>query len=464
MEKSHLETEKIGKLMLKFAIPAIISMLVGSLYNIVDQIFIGQGVGILGNAATNVAFPISIICVALALLFGVGGASNFNLEAGAGDKEKAVHLAGNALFMLAFSGVVIEGVVLLFLDPILVLCGTTDKVMTYAADYTGITAFGIPFLILSTGSSHLIRADGSPGYSMACNLTGAIINTILDPLFIFGFGWGIKGAALATVIGQVVSGLMVVFYFFKLADMRLHKGLFKPEARIIRAIVGLGFASCINQISMAFVQVIMNNTLRHYGAQSVYGPEIPLAVVGVVSKVNMIFISICVGISQGCQPIWGYNYGAKNYKRVEETYKRAATICLAAGITFFIFFQLMPRGIVSIFGNGTEEYFHFAERYFRIFMFFTFINAIQPMSSGFFTSIGKAFLGATVSLTRQVLFLVPLILIFPLFMGIDGVMYAGPIADLAAAIVVITFVTREIRRMRKEDGNPKEGTPLGNLN
>ncbi len=453
MDKSYLETEKIGKLMLKFAIPAIISMLVGSLYNIVDQIFIGQGVGLLGNAATNVAFPISIISMSMALMFGVGGASNFNLASGAGEKDKAVHLAGNALFMLIFSGITIAVVVLLFLDPILVLCGTTDKVLAYASDYTSITAVGIPFLILSTGGSHLIRADGRPGFSMACNLTGALLNTILDPLFIFGFGWGIKGAALATVIGQMASGGLVIFYFARLADMRLHKALFKPQSAIIRAIISLGFASCINQIAMAFVQVIMNNTLRHYGSQSMYGPEIPLAVVGVVSKVNMVFISICVGISQGCQPIWGYNYGAKNYKRVEETYERAAMICLSAGIIFFACFQLSPRSIVSIFGNGTEEYFHFAERYFRIFMFFTFVNAIQPMSSGFFTSIGKAFLGATVSLTRQVLFLVPLIIIFPLFMGIDGVMYAGPIADLAAAIVVIVFVRREIRRMRVEDGN-----------
>lgn len=444
-----LATERTGRLIARFAIPAIISMLVSSLYNIVDQIFIGQGVGMLGNAATNIAFPVSIICTATALLLGIGSSSNFNLESGAGNKEKACRIVGTGLAMLVICGLVIAGVVLMFLDPLLTLFGVTPEVLPYAQDYTGITAFGIPFLILTTGGNHLIRADRSPTYSMACMLTGAILNTILDPLFIFGFHLGIKGAAWATVIGQVVSGFLVVLYFARFRKMELSRDMLKPKGIFLKAIVSLGMAACINQIAMAVVQIAMNNTLRHYGAASVYGTDIPLACVGVISKVNMVFMAICIGISQGCQPIWGFNYGAGRYKRVRETYLKAFWLSLGVGIVFFVCFQFFPRQLVGIFGTGSEEYFRFAERYFRIFMMMTFINGIQPMSSGFFTSIGKAGLGILVSLTRQVIFLLPLILIFPLFMGIDGVMYAGPIADGAAALAALFCAVRELRKMRQ---------------
>ena len=444
-----LAEEKIGRLIARFAVPAIISMLVSSLYNIVDQIFIGQGVGILGNAATNIAFPVSIICTATALLLGIGSASNYNLEAGAGRNERAAEIAGNGLAMLVICGVSIGAIVLIFLNPLLQLFGVTKEILPYAQDYTGITAIGIPFLILTTGGNHLIRADRSPTYSMTCMLTGAILNTILDPLFIFVCHWGIKGAAAATVIGQVVSGLMVIYYFARKRKMELKRSMFLPKAGYLKMIVSLGMASCINQIAMAIVQITMNNTLRYYGAQSMYGSEIPLACVGVISKVNMVFMAIAIGISQGCQPIWGFNYGAHNYDRVREAYKKAFAICIVLGVVFFGCFQLFPRQIVSIFGSGSEAYFHFAERYFRIFMFVTFMNGIQPMSSGFFTSIGKSKLGIVVSLTRQIIFLLPLILIFPLFMGIDGVMYAGPIADGAAALVAIIFAEREMKALQQ---------------
>ena len=446
--ENPLAVEKIGKLIARFAIPAIISMLVSSLYNIVDQIFIGQGVGMLGNAATNIAFPVSIICTATALLLGIGSSSNFNLESGAGNKEKASRIVGTGLAMLVICGIVIAGVVLLFLDPLLELFGVTPEVLPFAQDYTGITAFGIPFLILTTGGNHLIRADRSPTYSMACMLTGAIINTVLDPLFIFGFHLGIKGAAWATVIGQVVSGFLVILYFTRFRKMELSLDMLRPRGTCLKAIASLGMAACINQIAMAVVQITMNNTLRHYGASSVYGTDIPLACVGVISKVNMVFMAICIGISQGCQPIWGFNYGAGRYGRVRETYVKAFRVSLIVGILFFCCFQLFPRQLVGIFGTGSEEYFQFAERYFRIFMMLTFINGIQPMSSGFFTSIGKAKLGIVVSLTRQVIFLLPLIVIFPLFMGIDGVMYAGPIAVGAAAFAALTCAVRELRKIR----------------
>ena len=460
VQENPLAAERIGKLIAKFAIPAIISMLVSSLYNIVDQIFIGQGVGMLGNAATNIAFPISIICTATALLLGIGSASNYNLESGAGNSKKASQIVGTGLAVLIISGISIGIIVLVFLDPLLHLFGVTPDVLPLAQDYTGITAFGIPFLILTTGGNHLIRADRSPTYSMACMLTGAIINTILDPLFIFGFQWGIKGAAGATVIGQVISGFLVIIYFCKFRNLELTRDMLRPKGAMLKAIASLGLAACINQIAMAIVQITMNNTLRHYGASSVYGTDIPLACVGVISKVNMVFMAICIGISQGCQPIWGFNYGAGRFSRVRKTFMMAFKISLLVGIVFFLCFQFFPRQLVSVFGTGSQEYFRFAERYFRIFMLMTFINGIQPMSSGFFTSIGEARLGIMVSLTRQVIFLLPLILLFPLFMGIDGVMYAGPIADGAAAFVAIGFALRELRRMRQLESQkaPKEQT------
>lgn len=453
-----LATEKIEKLIPRFAIPAIISMLVSSLYNIVDQIFIGQGVGLLGNAATNIAFPITIVCTATALLLGIGSASNFNLSAGAKQQERANCFAANGLTLLLAGGLLIAVLVLVFLNPLLQLFGVTEEILPYAKDYTGITALGIPFLVLTTGGNHLIRADRSPTYSMTCMLTGAIINTILDPLFIFGFNLGIKGAAWATVIGQVVSGIMVIIYFLKFRHMDLKVRMLKPSWNNFQQILSLGMAACINQISMALVQIVMNNTLKHYGAASSYGSEIPLACVGVISKVNMVFLSITIGLAQGCQPIWGFNYGAKAYKRVSDTYKYAFKVAFVVGLLFFLSFQFFPRQIISIFGSGSEDYYRFAERYFKIYMFMTFANGLHPVSANFFTSMGKAKLGAVVSLTRQVLFLIPLIIIFPLFMGIDGVMYAGPIADGMAIIISLGFAYRELKLMKSyENSEKREG-------
>ena len=448
-EQNPLGTAPVGGLILKFAIPAIISMLVSAMYNIVDQIFIGQGVGMLGNAATNVAFPVTTIATALALLLGIGGASNYNLEMGAGREKKASSIAGTALSTLVITGVILAVAVLLFLRPLLSLFGATTDVMPYAVDYLGITAVGLPFYALSIGGNHIVRADRSPTYSMTCVLTGAIINTILDPLFIFGFGWGIKGAAWATVIGQVVSGILVIIYFGKFRKMYLEMSMLKPSSECLKAIISLGMASCINQIAMAIVQIVLNNILRYYGGLSIYGSDIPIACVGVISKVNQVFMAICIGISQGCQPIWGFNYGAKKYDRVRLAYHYSMIACTAIATAFFLCFQLFPHQIVSIFGTGSDLYFQFAEHYLKIFMFITFANGIQPMSSGFFTSIGKAKLGIVMSLTRQVLFLLPLIIIFSLIMGIDGVMYAGPIADAAAFALAILFARRELGAMKK---------------
>jgi Na+-driven multidrug efflux pump len=442
--ENPLATEKTGRLILQFAIPAIISFLVNALYNIVDQVFIGQGVGMYGNAATNVAFPLNTICTALALLFGVGSASNFNLRLGAGKKEEAGHVAGAGIFLLAVFGMALSVIVIIFLKPLLYAFGTTDNVFPYALTYTRIVTLGYPLIIFSIGCGQLIRADRSPVYSMVSVLSGAVLNIGLDALFVFGFRMGIAGAAWATVIGQAVSAALVVRYFFRFKTMKLGWKYLKPAAGDVRAILSLGVAAFFNQISMAAVQVAMNNTLTHYGAISKYGPDIPLACVGVISKVNILFIGFTIGIAQGCQPINGFNYGAKQFGRVKETCAKGLVSATGVSFLFFLAFQLFPREIVSIFGAGSEMYFEFAERYFRIFMMLTFINGIQPVTANFFTSIGKATVGLFISLTRQLIFLLPLILILPVFWGIDGLMFAGPVADGIAAVLAAIFAIREM--------------------
>lgn len=442
-----LGAEPIGKLLARFAIPSIIAMLVSSLYNIVDQFFIGRSVGMLGNAATNVAFPLSITCTAISLLCGIGGAANFNLSMGRKEKEKAVSFAGGAIGMMLILGVMLCVVSEIFLEPMMRAFGATDQVLDYALLYTGITAYGFPFLIVTTGGSNLIRADGSPQYSMLCTLVGAIINTILDPLFIFGFDMGMAGAAWATIIGQIVSGLMVLGYLTRFKTVHIPLKSLLPSKAAWIPILSLGMAPFFNQIAMMIVQVVMNNTLTYYGAQSAYGSDIPLACVGIISKVGMIFFAIVIGISQGIQPIISYNYGAGKYERVKSTYKKAVTAAIGISIVAFFLFQLMPRQIIGIFGSGSEEYFLFAEKFFRIYMFFTFINGIQPITANTFTSIGKAGKGIFLSLTRQIIFLLPLLIILPFFIGIEGVMFSAPIADGVAAVLCIFFIVKEFKQM-----------------
>ncbi len=445
IKNNPLGTKPVNQLLRQFAVPSIIAMLVSALYNIVDQFFIGNSVGELGNAATNIAFPLSISCVAIALLFGIGGASSFNLAIGQGEKEEAVYYIGNSAVMLFALGTVLFLITQLFLTPMLKFFGSPDNVLDYARTYTRITSFGFPFLILATGGGHLIRADGSPKFTMICNLTGAAINTVLDYLFVFVLGYGMAGAAYATIIGQFVSGMIAFSYLRKYKTVRIRKKHLKIHRKYLLRITSLGAAPCSNQLAMMVVQIVMNKILTHYGALSAYGAAIPLACAGIISKVNQLYFSFVIGISQGLQPIVGFNYGAGNYKRVKDAYKRAITYGFVISLTAFVLFQLFPRRIISIFGNGTEEYFRFAENYFRIFLLFTFINFLQPITSNFFTAIGKPKKGIFLSLTRQILFLLPLIIILPYVLGIDGVLYGGPIADFSAGLVTAILIIKELR-------------------
>lgn len=444
--KNWLGEGDIGKLLRTFAIPSIISMLVGSLYNIVDQFFIGQRVGELGNAATNIAFPLSTSCLAISLLLGIGGSAAFNLAMGQGDRKKATNYMGNALSMLFACGVILCVIAEIFMRPMLIFFGSPENVLGYASEYTRITALGFPLLTLSTGGAHLIRADGRPRISMVCNLTGAIINTILDAIFVFGLGWGMTGAAIATIIGQYASGGLVIWNLVHAKSVNLTRAHLRVRKEYISRVASLGLAPCGNQIAMMLIQIIMNNSLKYYGARSVYGEAIPIACVGIISKVNMLFMSFIIGISQGLQPIASFNYGAGKFARVREAYLKAISVGAILAVVSFIGFQIFPRQIISIFGEGTEAYYQFATNYFRIFLFVTFANFLQPISSNFFTAIGKPKRGVFLALTRQIIFLLPLILIFPLFLGIDGVMYAGPVADGLAAFFCVIFVRKELKQ------------------
>ena len=442
---------KITSLLGKFAVPSIIAMLVSSLYNIVDQFFIGQKIGELGNAATNISFPLSISCIAIALLFGIGGASSFNIAMGRGqalpeERKKAPYFMGNSLLMMGILGTLLCVFTLIFLKPLLLFFGSPDKVLPYAIPYTRLIAFGFPFLIIATGGGHLIRADGRPRFTMICNLTGAVINTILDALFVFGFNWGMSGAALATVTGQAVSGGMAIYLLSRCQSVTLKKEHLVLHWCYVKRMISLGAAPCTNQLAMMAVQIVMTKSLKYYGALSSYGESIPIACVGIITKINQLYMAFIIGTSQGLQPIVSFNYGAGKYRRVKRAYLLASGWGFGLSALFFALFQLIPRQIISIFGEGSDTYYTFAVNYFRIFLFFTFLNFLQPISSNFFTAIGKPMGGIFLSLTRQIIFLLPLILLLPLGMGIDGIMYAGPVADCMAGLCSILMVGLELQR------------------
>lgn len=448
-DKNPLGTEPIPRLMVRFAVPSIVAMVVSALYNIVDQLFIGQAVGTVGNAATNVAFPLTTSCIALSLMFGIGGASCFNLSMGRGQEEKAADYAGNSILCLLGSGFLLCLFTELLLTPLLKAFGAPADVLPYAASYVRITAVGFPFLIVTTGGCHLIRADGNPRMAMLCNLLGAGVNTVLDAVFVLRLDWGMEGAALATVIGQAASAVIVLCCLKNFKTVPLTVERFRLQGRCVGRIAQIGMASFFNQLAMMAVQVVMNNSLTFYGARSVYGEAIPLACVGIVMKVNQVFFSIVIGLAQGSQPLESFNYGAENYDRVRQVFRLATVAGVMISLISFVLFQAFPGQILSLFGTGEPEYFAFGIRCFRRFLFFIWLDALQPITSTFFTSIGKPAKGIFLSLTRQIIFFMPLLLILPRFMGIDGCIYTGPIADALAAAVTVIMAWLEFKKMPK---------------
>ncbi len=447
---SPFATDPIGKLIARFAIPCVISLLVNALYNIVDQIFIGRGVGYLGNGATNVVFPITVIALAFALLIGDGGASYLSLRMGEGDRERAGKGVGNAITMVTAAGIVIVLAALLFLEPIINLFGATDSLRLYAMDYGRIIAIGLPFTMISTALNSMIRADGSPKFAMMSMLLGAVINTILDPIFIFPLQMGVKGAAIATIIGQIASFAVSVGYIRHFQSVKLKKGSFALNFDICRRVLGLGISSFITQVSITIVMGVNNNLLTAYGARSVYGAEIPLTAMGIVMKVNQILISILVGIAAGSQPIIGYNYGAGDHARVKKTFSIAIIAAELVTVFAFVLFQFYPMALVSLFGSEEGLYNEFAVKCFRIFLLFSVLNGFQTVAGIYMQAVGKPIKAAVISLSRQIVFMIPAALILPVFLGVEGVLWAGPVADGLAFILALILIISEIRHLNRQ--------------
>ena len=450
-EQNPLGIRPIPQMLLSLAVPAVIANLVNAVYNIVDQIFIGNKIGYLGNAATNVAFPLTTICMAIGLMVGLGSAAGFNLNLGKKEPEEAKGIAGTAFTSLLLCGILICILVRLFLQPLMVAFGATEDILSYAMEYSGITSFGIPFLLFSTGTNPLVRGDGNARYSMFAIITGAILNIILDYTFMYVLGWGIAGAAWATVTGQIVSAVLLMLYFPKFEHVKFKKDDFLPKGKYIMQICRLGFSSFAFQSSTLVVQVVLNNLLRTYGSQSVYGSEITIAVAGIMQKINAIFVAVVIGVVQGAQPICSFNYGARKYTRVREAVRLLMISTTVLSTAVFLLIQCFPRQIMGLFGEGTEEYFEFATRYTRGFAAVMFLNGIQTSCTTFFPSIGKAWKGSVISLSKQLVLLVPLLILLTQWLGLNGIIIATPISDALAFMIATLFLCFEMKHMPKED-------------
>ena len=446
---SPFATEPIGRLILKFAVPSVIALLVNSLYNIVDQIFIGWGVGYLGNGATNVVFPITIIALALSMMIGNGGAAYLSLKLGEGEGEAARKGVGNAVTLVVVVSVLLAAVFLVFIDPVLTLFGATDVLRDYALEYGWVIGLGLPFMMISAAVNSMIRADGSPKYAMGSMVIGAILNVILDPVFIFVFHMGVRGAAIATVIGQVASFLVSVVYVPRFQTVRLNTAAFRLKAKTCGNIVTFGLSSFITQFAITIVMALTNNLLAIYGASSVYGAEIPLTATGIVMKVNQIMISILLGIATGTQPILGYNYGAKRYDRVKKALELSLIASEVISVLAFLLFQFAPMSVVVLFGSEEGLYNEFAVKAFRIFLMLCPLTGFQTIAAVYLQAVGKPVKSAVLSLARQIIFFVPAALILPTFLGVEGVLWTGPVADGLAFLLSLALLMYERHHLKK---------------
>lgn len=458
-ENRSMEEKAISKLLLKFSVPCVMGLLISALYNIVDQIFIGNSeLGYLGNAATGVSFPVICIANAFAWCVGDGAASYLSICAGKKDTENAHKCVGTGITTTLVISLVLAAACELTAEPLMSLFGASDQTLELAVAYFRIIAAFFPFYLLLNVMNSMIRADGSPAFAMTAMLTGAIANIILDPIFIFGLKWGIEGAAWATVIGQVASFLICAVYFFKPKSFHLTKKSFLPDLPVLRHVIGLGAATFVTQISIVTVSLVSNMMLAHYGALSKYGPDIPISVFSIQTKVYTIVLNIVTGIALGGQPIFGYNYGAKRMDRVKETYKIVLRATLITGVIATVIFQLWPEAVVGIFGSGNELYQEFAVKTFRIYLSLMTVTCLVKMTALFFQAIGKSTYAVWASVVRDLLCFTPLALLLPAFLegseagkGINGILYAAPISDLVAMMVILILTISFFRKLDKEE-------------
>ncbi|MCM1371259.1 MAG: MATE family efflux transporter [Clostridium sp.] len=458
----YLGSEKVSKLLFKFSIPCILSLLISSLYNIVDQIFIGNSeIGYLGNAATSIVFPITIISVAFAWCFGDGSAAFLSLCQGRRDTKDAHIAIGNSILINFIISLIFVLLGFIFMDNLLYLFGASETSLPLAQEYFRIILIFIPVYMLANGMNAIIRADGSPAFSMISTLAGAIINIILDPIFIFVLKFGISGAAWATIIGQCVSLIISIIYFTRTKTFKLSLTSFKINFKIFSNVIKLGISTFITQMSIVIISLACNIMLARFGAMSKYTADIPIAVMGICMKVFTIVINIVVGIILGGQPILGYNYGAKKFDRVKEVFRIILVLTIVVGVVSTILFELFPEFIIGIFGtNNSPEYIEFAVLTFRIFLSLIVCTCTIKMTSIFFQAVGNPIKATIISLVRDIVCFVPLVLVFPHFMGVVGILWAAPIADLIGIIVCIILITIFFKNLGTEKLKTKDSNEM----
>ena len=451
-----LGEEIINRLMFRFSIPCIMSLLISSLYNIVDQMFIGNSeLSTLGNAATGVVFPVFIIAQAFAWCFGDGCAAYLNIYQGKKDDGGAHKALGGSITVALISGLLMLLIIYPIKVPMLTLFGATENTLDYAIEYLDIILAMIPMYILCNMMNSIIRADGSPAWAMAAMLIGAITNIILDPVFIFGLKMGMTGAALATVIGQGATFAATLVYFIKPKTFRLTFKSFIPDFSAIGKVVGLGISTFITQIAIVVVAILCNVQFAKYGAMSEYGSDIPIAIIGIQSKVFTVVLNIVVGVALGCQPIISYNMGARRYDRVRELYKKIMILTVSVGLVFTAIFGLFPDVIIGMFGvpsniPNPEQYWIFGEKTMRIFLSLITVSCAVKMNSIFFQAVGKPVFAVISSTVRDMLCFVPLMLIIPLFSeNVELLLYAAPISDAISVLVIAGLSLSFLRSLKR---------------
>lgn len=464
-DTSFLANEKIGRLMRQYAVPCIISLLVGALYNIVDQIFIANAkdLGSFGNAANTVVFPLTVIALAVAVMIGDGCCAFVSISQGAGQGENVRRGVGSAILLAILSGLFLTAVYLLFPKPILTAFGGTvnDKTFRFAKEYFFYISLGIPFYVFGQAMNPVIRADGSPRFAMISTLAGAVLNIILDPIFIFVFHWGMMGAAMATVLGQIVTAALAAWYLFHTKTVHFTAKDLRLCPHVIRRMLALGICSFLSQLSLVLAMAAINNMIRKYGAKDpVFGQvqyaQIPMAVVGIVMKFFQIVISIVVGMAAGCIPIVGYNRGAGLPLRVKSLFTRLLIAEAAVGAVALVIVVCFPTALIRVFGAANESVYYtdFAVKAFRLYLCMIVFACINKAAFIFLQAMGKAVTSTLLSMVREVVFGVGLALLLPLFFGLDGVLYSMPAADFLTAILSAVIITKTYRELNAEGTLP----------
>lgn len=451
--ENHLGTQPVRKLIVKYSVPTAITLMVNYLYNIADQFFIGHGVGVNGMAATNVAFPLTIIAIALGLLVGDGAAAAISLCLGRKEQEEADRTLSHAYSLLIINGILITVLCFVFASQIVMMFGATDATYDLSMQYVQTIAFGLPFLMISSSLTAIIRADGNPKYTMKCMIAGALINVILDPIFIFTFNMGVVGAGIATVIGEVAAGVACLVYAPKFKTVKIRKKFLLPTPATTKRILSLGLPSLFTQILNAAVQISMNNLMTIYGAHTVYGSETALSAYGMMMKIYQIAHAMFVGLSSAIQPINGYNFGAKKYSRVREAITTAAKWAALISAVWFAVFQIFGRYIGMLFVSDDALFADCAQHLFRIYMACFFISGVHNTVASFFQAIGKPKTALTIPTVRQAVLLIPLAFILGKNFGFNGVLTAAPISDMCVFILSVMLLRKELKRISDYEEN-----------